>query len=294
MNQEITAWSALTTLGDQGAAEALGEALETLEPAPTGIGVFEIEDGSGNWEVGGFFDTKPDEVALALLAAAHEARPFEVSALPQVDWVAHVRRQLTPVEAGRFFLHGSHDADKVPEGRIGLLIDAAMAFGTGHHGTTLGCLLAFDRLLDGGWVPEKVADIGCGTAVLAMAAARAVPQAEVLAADIDPVAVEVAEANLSANEMAHRIKVYEAAGFDHPEIGQNTPFDLIFANILMGPLLDLAPSVESHANQGGHVILSGLLNAQADRVAAHYSSHGHKVVDRLEIGDWTTLILVRQ
>ena len=165
-------FTALTTLTGKTAAEALGAAMERLEPEPTGIGVFEVEDGSGLWEVGGYFSEQPDETALALLATMMDAKPFVISELPETDWVAHVRRELAPVEAGRFFVYGSHDADKVPEGSVPLLIEAAMAFGTGHHGTTLGCLRALDRLANDGWKAGRVADIGCGTAVLAMAAAR--------------------------------------------------------------------------------------------------------------------------
>ncbi len=285
-------FTALTTLEGKKAAEALGEAMERLEPAPTGIGVFEVEDGSGLWEVGGYFTEKPDEAGLALLAAAFGARPFAVSELPETDWVAHVRRELAPVEAGRFFVHGSHDADTVPADRIPLLIDAAMAFGTGHHGTTLGCLRALDRLIESGFEARKVADIGCGTAVLAMAAAR-VWEGEILASDIDPVAVEVAEANLAANGMAGRVTCLESAGFDHPDLKAAAPYDLIFANILKGPLVALAPDVAANLRPGGFAILSGILNEQAQDVAEVYSRSGINEVDREEIGDWTTLTLTK-
>ena len=169
----MTTWTALTTLPGKAQAEALGEAMERLTPAPTGVGVFEVEDGSGLWEVGGYFTEPPDDAGLALLATALQARPFSVSQLPETDWVAHVRRELAPVHAGRFFVYGSHDAANVPDGVEALLIEASMAFGTGHHGTTLGCLRALDRLIAGGAAPRSVADIGAGTAVLAMAAARA-------------------------------------------------------------------------------------------------------------------------
>ena len=229
-------FTALTTLTGKTAAEALGAAMERLEPEPTGIGVFEVEDGSGLWEVGGYFSEQPDETALALLATMMDAKPFVISELPETDWVAHVRRELAPVEAGRFFVYGSHDADKVPEGSVPLLIEAAMAFGTGHHGTTLGCLRALDRLANDGWKAGRVADIGCGTAVLAMAAAR-IWQGDVIASDIDEVAVDVAEANLAANDMAGAVKCVEAAGFDHPDLKALAPYDLIFANILKGPLV---------------------------------------------------------
>jgi len=286
-----TTWTALTTLPGAAAAEALGQAMEDrLTPAPDGIGVFEIEDGSGLWEVGGYFTAAPDDTALAVLAAAFGAAPFAVSELPEVDWVAQVKRELTPVEAGRFFVYGSHDADKVPPDRIALLIEASMAFGTGHHGTTQGCLLALDRLAGQGVRPDSVLDLGCGTAVLAMAAARLWP-ARVLASDIDPVAVEVAEANLAANAMAGRVEPVAAEGLDHPAIRAAAPFDLIFANILKGPLIGLAPDLAGALAPGGFAILSGLLNDQADEVAGVYSRLGINLVESRRIGDWTSLTL---
>lgn len=285
-------FTALTTLPGKAPAEALGEALETLIPEPTGVGVFEIEDGSGLWEVGGYFTEAPDTAGLALLATIHGAKDFAVSEVPETDWVAHVKRELAPVTAGRFFLYGSHDADKVPEGSVPLLIEAAMAFGTGHHGTTQGCLRALDRLATAGVEARSVADIGCGTAVLAMAAARVWPVTPV-AGDIDPVAVEVAEANLSANGMAGRVTCVEATGFDHPAIAAAAPYDVILANILKGPLIDLAPDTARHLAPGGHVILSGLLNEQAADVTEAYEAQGLRLSGQEAIGDWTTLVLQR-
>ncbi|KFI31258.1 50S ribosomal protein L11 methyltransferase [Haematobacter massiliensis] len=283
-------YAALTTLPGREPAEALAEALEDLEPEPYGVGAFEIEDGSGLWEVGAYFFDPPDEVALALLAAVHAARDFSVSELPEIDWVAKVRRELHPVEAGRFFVYGAHDADKVPEGRVALLIEAAVAFGTGHHATTLGCLKALDRLATEGFVGRNVADIGCGTAVLAMAAASIWP-GTVLASDIDVVAVEVAAANAEANGLGDRLICVEAAGFDNPVITARAPFDLVFANILKGPLVELAPDMGVNVAEGGYVILSGILNQQADDVVAAYEAQGFGVTGRDELGDWTTLVL---
>jgi len=288
----VTAWTALTTLDDGDGARRLALALEDITPEPTGIGAFEMEDGSGLWEVGAYFEHAPDDIALALLAAAHGARPFAVSQLPDTDWVDKVRRELAPVEAGRFFVYGSHDADKLPEGRIGLLIEASMAFGTGHHGTTLGCLRALDRLVDRGEAAARVADIGCGTAVLAMAAA-AVWDITVVAGDIDPVAIEVAQANLAANAMTGRVACFVGAGFDHPEAQAGLPYDLVFANILKGPLIDLAPAMAAAVRPGGRVILSGLLNDQADEVRAAYAGAGFTDDHAEIIGDWTTLTLQR-
>ncbi|MFD3191689.1 50S ribosomal protein L11 methyltransferase [Sedimentitalea sp. HM32M-2] len=283
-------FTALTTLTGKKPAEALGAAMERLQPEPTGVGVFEVEDGSGLWEVGGYFDCEPEATALALLAAAFQAKPFVVSQLPETDWVAHVRRELAPVQAGRFFVYGSHDADKVPAGAEPLLIEAAMAFGTGHHGTTLGCLRALENLVGQGVAARRVADIGCGTAVLAMAAAR-VWDGTILASDIDQVAVEVAEANLRANGLQGRIACVEAAGFDHPDLRAAAPYDLIFANILKGPLVALAPDLIASLTAGGHAILSGILNEQAEDVIAVYAACETNLVGREQIGDWTTLIV---
>ncbi|QIE40666.1 50S ribosomal protein L11 methyltransferase [Rhodobacteraceae bacterium SC52] len=288
----MTTWTALTTLDTGDDARALADALEAFEPEPTGVGAFEMEDGSGLWEVGAYFEEAPDEIGLALLAAVHAARPFTVSELPETDWVAKVRRELAPVEAGRFFVYGSHDADKLPKGRIGLLIEASMAFGTGHHGTTLGCLRALDRLADDGFSPKQVADIGCGTAVLAMAAAR-LYDIDVVAGDIDPVAIEVAEANLAAGGVADRVHCFVGAGFDHPMCRAQMPYDLVFANILKGPLIDLAPDMAAATSQGGIAILSGILNEQAADVRAAYAEAGYTNGTAEVIGDWTTLTLVR-
>lgn len=287
-------FSAITTLPGQDRAEALGLALEALDPAPYAVGVAEVEDGAGLYEVAAHFEAEPDGIALALIAAVQGARDFAVSEVPDVDWVAHVRRELAPVEAGRFFVHGSHDADRVPEGRIALLIEAAMAFGTGHHGTTLGCLRAIDRLGDGGFAPRAIVDLGCGTAVLAMAAARLWPGAgPVIASDIDPVAVEVAEANLRANALGHRVDCVVADGFDAPAIRAAAPFDLILANILKGPLIALAPGMGRALRPGGVAILSGLLTEQAAEVLEACLASGLVPAGREEIGEWTTLTLRR-
>lgn len=291
-------YSALTTLTGEDAAEALGEALEKMDPAPEGVGVFEIEDGSGLWEVGAYFLEAPNSALLEVLALAFGARPFAVSEVPEIDWVAHVRRELAPVDAGRFFVYGSHDADKVPGilaegGRVPLQIEATVAFGTGHHGTTLGCLRAFDRLFEQGFRPATVADIGCGTAVLAMAAAAVLPDARIIASDIDSVAVEVAEANVSINGLEGRITCLEAAGLGHPQIAEIAPFDLIFANILKGPLVELAPDIGANLAMGGMAILSGLLVVQADSVLRAYEDAGHSLVAREDIGEWSTLIVRR-
>ncbi len=283
-------FTALTTLTSKADAERLSGELELLTPEPYGVGVFEVEDGSETWEVGGYFLERPDEVALALLAASCGARPFAVSEVPDKDWVAEVKRELAPIEAGRFFLYGSHDADKVPENCVPLLIEAAMAFGTGHHGTTKGCLIALDKLANEGFVGRNVADIGCGTAVLAMAGAKIWPY-KVLASDIDEVATDTARANIALNGLAERIEVVTCAGFDHPVLHEAAPFDLVLANILKGPLVDLAPDMDRNIAAGGYAILSGLLNTQADDVINAYTAENFELVDQIILGEWSSLTL---
>jgi ribosomal protein L11 methyltransferase len=286
-------YSALTTLDGEDAALALANAMERMVPEPIGVGVFEIEDDSGLWEVGAYFLDAPDGAMMEVLALAFGAKPFALSELPEIDWVAKVRRELSPVEAGRFFVYGSHDADKVPEGRVALQIEATVAFGTGHHGTTLGCLRAFDRLFEAGFRPAKVADVGCGTAVLAMAAASVLPDALVIASDIDEVAVDVALANVAINGLEGRLECLEAAGFGHARLAEAAPFDLVFANILKGPLIELAPDMAAHVAPAGLVILSGLLVVQAEAVTAAYVAAGFDPVTRDDIGEWSTLVLRR-
>lgn len=283
-------YTALTTLAGEDAAHQLAEALEEITPEPIGVGVFEIEDGSGLWEVGAYFEEFPDAGALAVLSALYHAKPFNISEIPEQDWVSKVQRELSPVSAGRFFVYGSHDADQVPADKVPLLIDAAMAFGTGHHGTTKGCLEAFDRLLDQGFAGARILDIGCGTAVLAMAAAKVLPDS-VIASDIDPVAVDVARANVVSNGLEGRVSCVVAAGFGAPELEKNGPYDLVFANILKGPLVALAPDMGRNIATGGFAILSGILNEQADDVVSVYAKSGFNLVDRAAIVDWTTLIL---
>ncbi|MDB9729490.1 50S ribosomal protein L11 methyltransferase [Amylibacter sp.] len=283
-------YTSLTTLEGKGAANDLGVALENLDSPPYGIGVFEIEDGSGLYEVGAYFIDAPNEIELLILSTAYGAKPFVVSEVPDKDWVAEVRRELAPVEAGDFFVYGSHDSDKVPANCKPLLIEAAMAFGTGHHGTTKGCLTALDNLFKSGFIGTNVVDIGCGTAVLAMGAALCWP-GKVLASDIDEIATETSKANAHANGLGDRIKIITCAGFDHPDLNASAPYDLILANILKGPLVALAPDMSKNSILGGYIILSGLLNTQADAVIDAYSDESFELVDHIKITEWSILTL---
>ena len=285
----MTTFTALTTLPGKINASDLGDALERLTPQPIGVGVFELEDGSGLWEVGAYFSEKPDDISLALLAAVFQAEEFKISELPQIDWVSKVQRSLKPVVAGRFFVYGSHDSDKVPPGCEPLLIEASMAFGTGHHGTTKGCLLALEQLITDGFKAKNVIDVGCGTAVLAMAAAR-IFSANVIASDIDSVAHSVAKMNILANGLDRNIQCFEASGFAHEQIKTKNPFDLIFANILLAPLLAIATDISKYSLSGGYVVLSGILSEQAELVVNKYTGVGFSLSNQIEIGEWVTII----
>jgi len=287
----LLTYSAITKVKDRERAEGLGVALEKLNPPPMGVGVFELEDGSGEWEVGAYFHDKPDEISILLLENAFGTAGFAISEIPETDWVAKVKRELSPVEAGQFFVFGKHDSHKLPKDRVGLLIEASMAFGTGHHGTTKGCLLALDKLVARDKKIDEVIDIGCGTAVLAMAVGK-VSSSRIIASDVDQVAVEVALANLKANKLENRIACLQATGFEDTKIRSNAPFDLIFANILKPPLLDLAPCIRRYLKSGGHAIISGILDLQAIEIIEAYRQNDLEVQDRIDIGEWVTLTLI--
>lgn len=286
----MTSFSALTTTSTKESAELLEMAAERLVPEPIGIGVFEVEDGSDQWEVGVYFDEAPDEAGLALASAMAGALPFAVSKVGQTDWVAQVRRELPPVRAGRFLVHGSHDREAAKGARYPLEIEAAMAFGTGHHGTTRGCLTAIDRLDQIGVRPSRIADIGCGTGVLAMAAA-AIWKTPVVASDLDPIAVETARANFRANGLGRAGMLYCAPGFKSREIRSKGPYDLVLANILARPLSRLAGDMAANTSPVGIVVLSGILNEQADMVEGYYHGAGFTRMWRHIDGEWTTLVL---
>lgn len=288
----MTLFHATTAVTGRNSAEALSAALEKIDLPPSASGVHDRNDGTGLWEIGAYFEGRPDGTALALLAAAHGAPDFLVAAVGTRDWMAQVRAGLTPVHAGRFVVYGSHDAAQIPTHLIGLEIEAALAFGTGHHATTQGCLIALDRLARAGLVARNVADVGCGTGVLAMAAARIWP-ARVLASDIDPLAVETARANALSNRLGPRINCHIAAGFDHPALRRAAPFDLIFANILARPLRRLAGDMARFSQSDGLLILSGILTRQAAGVEAVYRSHGFGRRALIRRDEWTTLVLRR-
>lgn len=285
-------YTVMATVPGESRAQALADAVEKMEPKPVGVGCFEFDEEKDLWEVGGYFSGDPSGLGLTLLEMAFSDASFVVSKVPPEDWVAKVRRELTPVKAGRFTLHGGHDLGDAPPSAIRLQIEAAMAFGTGHHGTTRGCLIAMDRLAKQGMHAGKVLDLGTGTGALAMGAAK-LWKARCVATDIDEVAVATARENIRFNGAASMVRVYEAGRATGPAVLRDAPYDLVFANILAAPLKRLAPQISAVTEPGSGVILSGLLHRQAPGVAAVFAGWGMEVRDRIRLGEWTTLRLAR-
>jgi ribosomal protein L11 methyltransferase len=274
-------------------AEAIAASLEVAEsPAATAVTLFEC--GPGQVEVSAHYAEHPSRELLIQLidgvAGRENLAALRIEALAPKNWVAEAEGLRGPVRAGRFVVHGRHDRGKVPPGRFTLEIDAGLAFGTAHHATTRGCLIALDRLLKR-WRPAHVLDIGTGTGILAIAAARAL-NARVVASDMDPVAVAVAAENASRNGVRSRIHVVKAEGLAHPAL-RRAKADILFANILLRPLLELAPAFARALRPGGMCILSGLLDAQARQVEARYRALGFRLDSRILLGGWTTLLLRR-
>ncbi len=286
-----------TTIATLETGEQTARKLADLVAERFGDGVaVSLDAGPGNWRVTLYFGCAVDEASVRELAAtaggAAAARALRFESIAAADWVATSLAGLKPVAAGRFIVHGAHHRAGIPGNRIGIEIEAALAFGTGHHGTTRGCLLALDRICKshaGGAAPN-ILDLGTGSGVLAIAAARALHR-RILATDIDAAAVRVARANARLNRVGPLVEVVRAAGVTAPAIRACAPFHLVFANILLEPLQRLAAPLTGIVAPGGCVVLSGLLTAQANAARAAY--RGFRLDRRIVLDGWITLVLVR-
>ena len=267
---------------------------ELLWPPADAVGVFEA--GEAAVRVEAYFADRPDQKALQALLEKHfdaqTASALAIEPITSADWVGESQAKRPAIAAGRFLIHGRHERARIGRRAYGIEIEAAQAFGTGHHGSTTGCLLALDRLLKRRRF-RSIVGVGTGTGVLAIAVAKA-RHRPVLASDIDAQAVDIALENASLNGVGALVSVVRCAGFDHAAIRRRAPFDLIAANILARPLADLAPAMARFSFPGGMVVLSGITHQQAAPLAARYLAFGFVLVDKLAIEDWATLTLRRQ
>ena len=291
---EKPSFAARLQVDERAAREIFGIVSERMD----GRAAVSLADaGDGRWDVAIYFDRPIDQKALrALVAAAAGAKAaaaLRVEDIAAHDWVGQSLAGLGPVTVGRFVVHGAHDRAGVPPNRIGIEIEAALAFGTGHHGTTRGCLLALDRLCKGGALADSSAhilDLGTGSGVLAVAAARALRQ-RVLATDVDRIAVRMARANAQRNRAGAMVEVAHADGVIEQRVRARAPFDVVFANILLGPLQQFAAPLKKLMAPRGHIILSGILSAQANAALSAYRPLA--LAWRVDIEGWSTLLMRR-
>jgi ribosomal protein L11 methyltransferase len=280
---------------DRARAFTIGNALQDLlEPPPDALTVF--ENGPGKWLVEAYFDDaagERDPVAELTPLLEGPLPAFKLETVPDLNWVAISQAALPPVYAGRFTVHGSHDRGRVARGPNSILIDAGEAFGTAHHATTFGCLLAVDRLARRQHFASML-DLGCGSGVLAVAAAKAMPHTRIVAADMEPQSVKVATDNVRLNGVLSRISLIVAVGVASPKLRQAPRFALLIANILAGPLIRLAPALARSLKPGGTLVLSGILIPQAAAVIATYRSHGFTLQRHDRLTGWSTLTLRRR
>lgn len=275
-------------------AQQLADALEeAFDPEPCAVSIEEVDEAAALWVVEALYDAEPNLDQLTQITCTHTGfePTLRLEALAKRDWVAESLKGLPAITAGRFLVHGAHDRDGTRTGGISIEVDAGTAFGTGHHGTTLGCLLALDALLKSKR-PSRALDIGCGTGVLGIATAKAA-NCLVLASDLDPEAVRVTRLNAENNRVNRQVRAILANGTNSQSIRHFGPYDLIFANILAKPLIGMAPSIAALVAANGNLILSGLTIDQEKWVIPSYRIQGLTLVRRFRCNPWSTLVLQR-
>jgi ribosomal protein L11 methyltransferase len=272
------------------AEAAAAQAEETPGCDACAFSILEEDEDRNVWRIDAFPTSEEEAAAFKAVMDGFAALTTTVETLADADWLAMALSGLPPVRAGRFFIYGAHDRGAVPVNTVALRIEAGAAFGTGHHGTTTGCLLAFDRLLKSHARFERVLDIGTGTGVLAIAAKKCGSRVAV-GTDIDPVSVRIAQENAEINQA--RARMVHADGLDHRAVRQDAPYDLVFANILARPLVSLASPIREALKPGGVAILSGLLRSQERMVLAAYLSRGYRLVFRIRRDAWACLVVQR-
>lgn len=255
------------------------------------LAITEIDEAKAIYEVSLYVDEAEKNSILPRFAQVLgvDENKIEIELLPDIDWVSHSLEGLGPVRAGRFFVHGSHDRDKVKPGDLAIEIDAGQAFGTGHHGTTVGCLELIADVMEHE-KPQNALDLGTGSGILAIGIALIKP-IRILATDIDPIAIKVAKENFALNGVAKTITAITATGLDDEEIKKRSPFDLIVANILANPLIELAPQMVPALKNGGSIVLSGILEEQHDRVVKAFEAEGAKYIKTLLHEGWVAIHL---
>ncbi len=295
MNTVPSTHRASFVIGSEQTAKHVVDLLtESFFEGQAAIAAFESPD--GRWDITVHFAEAPDQVSireLVGLAAGNEvARNIAFDTVEAKDWVRATLEELVPVHAGRFIVHGHHDRAKIPPNKLGIEIEAALAFGTGHHGTTRGCLLLLDQVLKA-HNPRRVLDLGTGTGVLAIAATKALRH-DVLASDIDPLSVLTARDNARLNGAGDWVQTIQASGFSAPQFAGHGPFDLVLANILANPLRQMATAMARHLAPSALVILSGLLPHQARGVIAAYRARGLVFKRHIQIEGWSSLLMERR
>ena len=299
----MTSWK-LTLPCNRAEAEYISgdvPALSLLDPEPV-IVTSEVDEDADIWRVDAYFESKPGKAVIAAIqkeiSSAAKAKAI-LEKMPDEDWVTLSQSGIEPVHAGRFYVHTADNKGEVPTDARAFRIDAGLAFGTGTHETTAGCLAMLDRLKASGHNFRYIVDIGTGTGLLAFAALHLWPRSYATASDIDPISIDVTRDNAFLNGVAvgqqmGAVALCVAPGTDHEMIRRRAPYDLVIANILAGPLIELAPSIAKIIAPGGTLVLAGLLDRQQETVARAYRQQGFRLAQSVANGDWPCLRLVKR